>query len=61
MSDFCAQCSIENFGEAFGDLKGLNPSGNCKVLCEGCGPTIVNAGGECIHPDCIKKHGQERW
>ena len=27
------------------------------VLCEGCGPTIVNDDGECLSRRCIKKHG----
>lgn len=60
MADFCKQCSIDTFTEDFGDMQGL-----CKedemvhVLCEGCGPCIVDSEGKCICIDCLKKHGNE--
>ena len=68
MADFCKQCSIDMFGEDCGDLKGMGNGVNrtqaelddgmgWPVLCEGCGPTIVNDEGECIGKKCLKKHG----
>ena len=65
MADFCKQCSIEMFGEDFENLKGLGdgtelkPGYGWSVLCEGCGPIIVNDDGECIDKGCLKKHGDE--
>jgi len=68
MADFCKQCSIENFGEDFGDLKGITDRKlteeeiNCGMgwptICEGCGPTLVNDEGECIESNCLKEHGK---
>ncbi len=67
MADFCKQCSIENFNEDFGDLKGVSERPLTKeeldagmgwlVLCEGCGSTIVDDEGACIGKKCLKKHG----
>lgn len=61
MADFCKQCSIDNFGEDFGDLKlgPLEPGKYWVVLCEDCGPIQVNQEGECVSPDCLKKHGAQ--
>ena len=68
MADFCRQCSIETFGEDFGDLKGLStPEHTAQglyavVLCEDCGPIQVDHEGNCISPDCWKKghkHGSQ--
>ena len=63
MADFCKQCSIELFGEDYGDFKPHNPAPlkpgyGWPVLCEGCGPTLVNNEGECIAKDC-ELHGEE--
>jgi len=61
MADFCRQCSIELWGEDFGDFKNL---GNGRVLlegygwpalCEGCGPILIDAAGNCISDDCLEK------
>ncbi len=47
MADFCMECSIEIFGEDFGDLAGLGngetlPAGHgWSCLCEGCGYMIL--------------------
>lgn len=51
MADFCRQCSKEVFGEDFGDLKGLVPKFGpfAAVICEGCGATHVDLGGNCIY------------
>ena len=63
MADFCKQCSIEIFGEDYGDFnfdrgKGpLPPDIGWVANCEGCGPTLVNDEGECISPYCLKHHG----
>ena len=49
MADFCKECSIEQFGEDFGDLKGL---GNGRTLPEGCGwPALCEGCGEVILVD----------
>ena len=64
VADFCKQCSIENFGEDFGDLARLKGDETLKegfgwcALCEGCGPTLVNNEGECVSPTCLKGHGK---
>jgi hypothetical protein len=63
MADFCKQCSLEIFGEDFGDLAGLIPEELVKTgvrvvaLCEGCGPIQVDYEGRCISPDCLEQHG----
>lgn len=63
MADFCKQCSIDMFGEDFGDLKGLGngeklkPDYGWQALCEGCGMTIVDNDGKCISKHCLKQHG----
>lgn len=65
MADFCHQCSIDHFGEDFGDLAGLTTEADTKagmgaaVICEGCGYTIVDHEGRCIHHDCLLKHGDK--
>lgn len=63
MADFCKECSIETFGEDFGDLVGVTPpEANDRkrwriTLCEGCGPIQVDHLGRCISDDCLRKHG----
>lgn len=63
MADFCKQCSIEMFGQDYGDLKGLGDGKELEkdfgwtAICEGCGYTIVNDEGKCIAVDCLMKHG----
>lgn len=64
MADFCKQCSESLFGRDFGDLKGLGgpnaeplkPDEGYPAICEGCGPTLVDAEGVCIAYDCIEQH-----
>jgi hypothetical protein len=61
MAEFCVQCSSNlGFEPDFVGLiteeevlKGLG----AVVLCEGCGPTIVDHKGRCIANDCLEKHG----
>ena len=67
MADFCKQCSLELFGEDFGDLKNLKPEPapywityTVRVICEGCGATVVNQDGVCISGSCLKKHGANK-
>lgn len=61
MADFCQQCSIENFGEDYGDLSDLTTPEMMKegiarvVLCEGCGPIQVDPAGRCISVDCLER------
>ena len=63
MADFCKQCSIEQFGQDFGDLSGLCTEMDNEhnlyptVLCEGCGPTQVNYLGECVATGCSHEQG----
>jgi hypothetical protein len=44
VSDFCQECSIKLFGEDFGELSHHTDS-PIDVLCEGCGPILVNQQG----------------
>lgn len=63
MADFCKQCSINNFDWDFEDFKGLLTREQYEggyfmpVLCEGCGPCVVDHTGKCHDPNCMKKHG----
>jgi hypothetical protein len=65
MADFCQQCSLAIFGEDFGDLKTgkdlppAPPIQGWDAICEGCGPTIVDANGKCIG-DCLEHHSQDK-
>lgn len=53
MADFCKQCSIEQFGEDFGDLAGLCDYDNdAVVICEGCGFINVDHEGTCVSAYC---------
>lgn len=67
MADFCQQCSIEHFGEDFGDFAVLVTEEAVKqdraaiVLCEGCGPIAVDHKGKCLSSDCDKKHGKDSY
>jgi hypothetical protein len=60
MADFCKQCSIEIFGEDFGDLSDITTEAETKegyyalVICEGCGIIQVDHEGKCISNDCLK-------
>lgn len=59
MADFCKQCSLDEFGEDYGQLAYLVPPlFNKHVICEGCGPTLVTEDGTCIGT-CLEKHGPE--
>lgn len=56
MAEFCQQCAdalgLEN------DFLGCCERGMCvSVICEGCGPTVVDHAGNCIAADCIVAHG----
>ena len=65
MAEFCKQCSIIVWGEDTGDFKGIQEEKHTKegvfthVICEHCGPTIVDHLGVCVYKDCIEKHGQK--
>jgi hypothetical protein len=60
MADFCKQCSIANFGEDHGDLRGLSDKLQMNALCEGCGPTFVDPNGKCVYEFCREYHGLVR-
>lgn len=53
MADFCRQCSFELFGEDRKDLAGLGEveeGYGWAVLCERCGPVMVDNEGKRIDP-----------
>lgn len=61
MADFCKQCSIEIFGEDYGDLaltpdskeRGtLQPGYGWLHICESCGPILTDDDGVCTDPKC---------
>jgi len=66
MADFCKQCSEAIFGEDLKEMRGLGgkvkgllpPKFGWEVLCEGCGPTLVDNEGRCIFVEC-PKHGEK--
>lgn len=64
MADFCKQCSIKIFSEDYEDMKGLctlEENENdlyARVLCEGCGYTVVDCDGRCASLFC-EIHGEE--
>jgi hypothetical protein len=70
MADFCRQCSISMSGnpDAVGDYESmggvphptLEPDTGYPVLCEGCGPIVVDNDGWCICPDCLEQHDYGR-
>jgi hypothetical protein len=65
MADFCAQCSIDNFGDDFRDMAGISTESDTRVcrfavvLCEDCGPCQVDHNGQCVSVDCLKRHGAD--
>ena len=65
MADFCKQCSLEIFGEDFGDLSGqltqeqADAGMVARSICEGCGLTYVNQEGECVNKHCLI-HGEKK-
>lgn len=64
MADYCKQCSIELFNEDFRDFDGLISEEQvldgqgALVVCEGCGPTLVDHEGKCIAL-CLKKDDKD--
>lgn len=64
MADLCKQCSIETFGEDFGDLANITTKENelqgyyAVFICEGCGFIQVDHKGNCVTSDCLYKHGE---
>jgi hypothetical protein len=61
MADFCKQCSVEIFGDDFGELADMcKPGQIILTICEGCGPVQVDHEGTCVSKDCIKKHGEAK-
>jgi len=66
MANFCKQCSLYMFGPGYNDFENigkgkppLKKGYGYPVLCEDCGPILVNADGECITKDCLKNHGDQ--
>lgn len=65
MADYCHQCAMRFIGFDYGDLADLINVEDCakgmgaSVLCEGCGPTLVNHNGDCISADCL--HAGKAW
>lgn len=59
MASFCKQCSEDLFGFDGLDLIQPNSPGPGKgwaVICEGCGPTLVDKDGVCIMKGCLESH-----
>lgn len=63
MADFCAQCSVDIFGEDMRDMAALSKAADTSdgrfavVRCEDCGPCQVDHEGRCVSVNCLKKHG----
>jgi hypothetical protein len=59
MADFCKQCSLEMFENDLKELAGLRTQEMKDkdeyplVLCEGCGPILVDEEGACVSDDCL--------
>lgn len=53
MADLCYQCTADTFDTSIAsqnDFAGLAPVGTLlSVLCEGCGRTLVDHEGKCVH------------
>jgi len=66
MADFCQQCSVEEWGQDFGDLASITTLEDeakglyAVVICEGCGHIQVDSKGRCVSVDCIHEHGKEK-
>lgn len=64
MADLCFQCNIDLYFGPHSDFNHVHkpedpplPEGfGYLVLCEGCGPTIVDERGYCIASDCLSHH-----
>ena len=48
MADFCKDCSEIMFGKDFRETVLADAGPTNRVLCEGCGETLVNPDGECL-------------
>ena len=60
MAEFCSQCSQE-LGHPHGDFAGLcGPDEYVLVVCEGCLEIQCDSDGNCVSPDCLKKHGSQQ-
>ena len=61
MAEFCEECNKEHFGME-SDFSYLRDNEKCyyleayPVLCEGCGPTVVDNNGVCVSIKC-ELHG----
>jgi len=62
MAEFCRQCSIRNFQEDYKDFAGIAQNvgaAHVHVLCEGCGPCLVNNDGACVsHGEDFPEHNE---
>lgn len=63
VSEFCKQCSLKIFKEDYRELANIIHQADVDVglyaivLCEECGPTLVDVDGTCISYNCLEKHG----
>ena len=63
MADFCKQCSVDVFGEDFGDMANISKPEDtaaglyASVLCEDCGMIQVDHEGNCITHGGKPGHG----
>lgn len=71
MADLCRQCMLEIYGpetaDNEGDLVGVTTPEEWRrgianvAICEGCGPTLVDDKGNCVHKGCDKAGHHVRW
>ena len=65
MAEFCQECSIDTFGTDFKEFANALPESKyteevgALVLCESCGPIVVDINGKCVSPDC-EIHGETK-
>jgi hypothetical protein len=49
---------MELFDMDFEDWEGTcGEAEYARVICEGCGPTVVDHTGKCVAADCLRRHG----
>lgn len=63
MAEFCKTCALDTWGsEGKSDFKGLVPEGErTSVLCEGCGPIVVDHEGVRVEPAIVRRCRTCTW
>lgn len=58
MAGYCRQCGLDLFRHDFREFADLIDPEDvregrcCPVICEGCGPTLVDHKGRCVSEEC---------